>query len=83
MISSVVLSALEIRSLTGYTSATKQLQVLHERGFIRAFRARDGQIILERRHFESVCEGAFSKETRIESNTKQVPNLAIFKTNSL
>ncbi len=78
MISSVVLSAAEIRSLTGYTSATKQLQVLHERGFIRAFRARDGQIILERRHFESVCDGVFSNNANSQKSTKQVPNLSIF-----
>lgn len=78
MNSSVVLSPEEIQSITGYTSATKQLQVLHDRGFVRAYRAREGKIILERRHFESVCDGVFSNNANSQKSTRQVPNLSIF-----
>ncbi len=83
MSNAVVLSTEEIQLITGYTSATKQLQVLHERGYVRAFRSREGQIILERKHFESVCEGIFSQNTSMNHSTNQSPNFSIFKGKTL
>lgn len=83
MSSAVVLTPDEIQLITGYTSPSKQLDVLHKRGYLRAFRSREGQIILERKHFESVCEGVFSQNTSRNHSTTQSPNFSIFKTKTL
>lgn len=83
MSSTVVLTPDEIQSITGYTSPSKQLDVLHKRGYVRAFRSRDGQIILERKHFESVCEGIFSQSTSMSSSTSSAPNFSVFKQKTL
>lgn len=55
--SDIALSADDIESMTGYATATKQLQVLHNRGFHRAFINRRGVVVLERPHFEAVTRG--------------------------
>lgn len=57
MSDSIVLSEAEIVALTGYERATKQLQVLHARGFVRAFIDRNGSVKLERAHYEAVTRG--------------------------
>ncbi len=54
---SITLSEPEIVSLTGYDRATKQLAVLHSRGFLRAFIDRNGSVVLERAHYEAVSRG--------------------------
>lgn len=54
---SLVLQDLELVELTGYQKATKQLQVLHRRGFHRAFISRAGRVVLERAHYEAVTRG--------------------------
>lgn len=54
---SLVLQEFEIAELTGYQKATKQLQVLHRRGFHRAFISRVGKVVLERAHYEAVTRG--------------------------
>lgn len=50
----------ELQQITGYTAPLRQLNVLHLRGFVRAYRARDGRVILERAHYLAVCRGEFS-----------------------
>lgn len=54
--SAVTLQPDELEKLTGYEQATKQLMVLHKRGFSRAYIGRHG-VVLERPHFEAVCRG--------------------------
>ncbi len=83
MSSTVVLTSDEIHLITGYTSPSKQLDVLHKRGYVRAFRSREGVIILERKHFESVCAGTFSQKASMNHSTNQSPNFSIFKTKTL
>lgn len=55
--SEITLSEEELRRLTGYKLATKQLNFLRERGFARAYINRDGKVTLERAHFEAVSRG--------------------------
>ena len=58
MSNSLCLSKAEIYALTKKHQPTKQLKILHERGFYRAFRVDDmGDVILERAHYEAVCTG--------------------------
>ena len=49
---SLVLSPSELADLTGYEQPCRQLDVLHKRGFSRAFIGRKG-VILERVHYEA------------------------------
>jgi hypothetical protein len=55
-----ILSSEELAQITGYASPLRQLDMLHRRGFVRAYRARDGRIILERPHYLAVCRGEFA-----------------------
>ena len=57
-----ILNEKELRQITGYTTAARQLEVLHKRGFIRAYRSRDGRVVLERPHYLAVCRGEFLGE---------------------
>lgn len=54
---SITLSEAEIHALTDYEIATKQLNVLHSRGFTRAYISRLGKVVLERSHYEAVSRG--------------------------
>lgn len=54
---SITLTPDELAAITGYRVATKQLQVLHRRGFTRAYIARTGAVVLERTHYEAVSRG--------------------------
>lgn len=73
--SDLVLSEDDIEALTGYTIATKQLQVLHRRGFHRAFINRLGTVVLERAHYEAVTCGAAPTEI----TGKKSANLSFLK----
>lgn len=55
--SSIKLTPEEIVDLTGYRVPTKQLALLHRRGFHRAYIGRDG-VVLERTHYEAVSSAA-------------------------
>lgn len=57
MSSKIILSKAELEALTGYEVATKQLHILRERGFTRAFIDRNGKVVLERTHYEAVTSG--------------------------
>jgi hypothetical protein len=57
----ITLSPAEIAEITSFTQPCKQLEVLHERGFSRAYRRRaTGEIILERAHYLAVCTGQYN-----------------------
>jgi len=56
----ITMTPIEIEQITGYKAPTKQLSVLHERGFVRAYVGRHG-VVLERAHYEAVCRGEFGK----------------------
>lgn len=58
--STVRLSKEELRDLTGYEQPSKQLAELHRRGFHRAYIGRHG-LVLERAHYEAVCQGSTEK----------------------
>lgn len=47
----------ELVDLTRYERAGKQLEVLHMRGFARAYIDHTGRVVLERAHYEAVCRG--------------------------
>lgn len=49
----------ELEAITGYRTASRQLQTLHARGFSRAYRNRQGKVVLERPHYDAVCRGEF------------------------
>ena len=53
----IILSESEVEAITGYEQATKQLNVLHARGFVRAFINRGGKVVLERTHYKAVSQG--------------------------
>lgn len=55
--SSYILADEELRAITGYALAKKQLDALHRAGFYRARLSPAGTVILERAHYEAVCAG--------------------------
>jgi hypothetical protein len=73
--SGITLSREEIEALTGYELATKQLNVLHARGFLRAFINRRGEVVLERTHYEAVTKG----ETPAHQASGKRANLSFLK----
>lgn len=56
------LSREQIERITGYVMPCKQLEVLHQRGFVRAYRNRLGEIILEQPHYDAVTRGQFGTQ---------------------
>ena len=54
---SLTLSTLELRELTGYKASGRQLTELHRLGFSRSRRDGTGRVVLERAHYEAVCNG--------------------------
>lgn len=73
---SIALSQTDIEVITGYKNATKQLSVLRNRGFTRAYINRRGEVILERSHYEAVSRCEVSGGT--QSSMRKVANLSIF-----
>ena len=72
----LTLSKDELRSLTGYTQPSKQLQELHKQGFWRARRCRvTGAVILERPHYDAVCRGGDAKPADERRPRVRVPVL--------
>lgn len=65
--SDLLLSEAELIELTGYKQPTKQLGVLHARGFTRAYIGRSG-VVLERTHYEAVTRGEASQPPRKSAN---------------
>jgi hypothetical protein len=51
----------EIEAITGYRTPSRQLQTLHQRGFVRAYRDRGGRVVVEREHYHAVCRGQFAQ----------------------
>ena len=75
---SIILARAEIEALTGYRNATKQLNVLHSRGYTRAFINRLGDVVLERAHYEAVSRGEVHQPGQTSGSGK-VANLAFLK----
>jgi hypothetical protein len=65
----VTLDSNEIVSITGYEQPCKQLEVLHKRGFSRAYINRRG-VVLERAHYEAVCRGQIDRPLAKEANLR-------------
>ena len=57
-----ILTPNEIEAMTGFKIATRQLAVLRERGFHRAFVNRAGAVVLERAHYDAVCRGQMGQQ---------------------
>ena len=55
---SMILTPEELFEITRYRRPGDQLAELHRRGFHRAVRHRNGDVLLERAHYEAVCRGA-------------------------
>ena len=66
--SDITLTPDEIQALTGYHAATKQLKVLHRRGFLRAYINRLGVVVVERTHYEAVARGEVHNVTKKSAN---------------
>lgn len=75
MADGIVLTSAELEALTGYRLATRQLEVLHRRGFTRAYIARTGAVVLERTHYEAVTRG----EAQASSPGRKSANLAFLR----
>lgn len=65
---SIALNPAELETLTGYRLATKQLAVLHRRGFSRAYVNRSGAVVLERSHYDAVTRGEMQNAGRKSAN---------------
>jgi hypothetical protein len=61
--------------LTGYKASTRQLAVLHARGFARAVINRNGAVVLERAHYDAVCRGQMGQQPQ----APKAANLAFLK----
>ncbi len=70
------LSEEELEQITGYSAPMYQLNALHKRGFVRAYRTRHGRVILERPHYLAVCRGEFSSD---KSQSQSSVNTAFLK----
>lgn len=70
-----ILTSQEIEAMTGFKIATRQLAVLRERGFHRAFVNRAGLVVLERAHYDAVCRGQMGQQTQ----APKAANLAFLK----
>lgn len=77
---SAILNEKELEEITGYASPNQQLNVLHQRGFLRAFRSRKGNVILERPHYQAVCRGQYGSSGVIKPTTSNV-DLSFMKSN--
>ena len=65
----LVLSDIELQSLTGYKRAKDQIPELQRQGFYRARQSKaTGAVILERAHYEAVCTGRMAAN---ESRAKE------------
>lgn len=65
----------QIERMTGYVMPSKQLEVLHQRGFVRAYRNRLGEVILEQSHYDAVTRGQFGAH----APAKPAVNVAFLK----
>ena len=70
----IALTPEEIVLLTGYEHPSRQLEMLHKRGFHRAFISRHG-VVLERVHYEAVCKG---QQNQLDKPAAKAVNLAFF-----
>ena len=68
LLHTLVLQPEELRELTGYRSAARQLDELRRQGYHRARRAPiSGRVILERAHYEAVSSGSAPQHSQAPS----------------
>jgi hypothetical protein len=60
----------ELRDLTGYLRPGDQLRSLHEQGFVRARLNALGTVVLERAHYNAVCEGRYARPLEAVQNDR-------------
>lgn len=63
-IKALIVSEEEIRALTGAKWPSRQLKILLDGGFFRA-RIVDGRVLLERAHYQAVCESTASRRPKV------------------
>ena len=80
-VAGITLSPDELEAVTGYQQATKQLRVLHTRGFLRAFISRKGGVVLERAHYDAVARGEVLTVSKgaVLAKPPKVANLGFLK----
>ena len=66
----MILTPPEIAEITGYVRPAEQLAELHKLGFARARMDRTGRIVLERAHYQAVCEGRFAANASRSDNDR-------------
>ena len=66
----MILSASEIYDLTGYARPVEQLAELHRLGFTRARIDRLNRVVLERAHYDAVCDGRFAANAARSDNDR-------------
>lgn len=81
LVAGITLSPEELEAVTGYQQATKQLRVLHTRGFLRAFISRKGGVVLERAHYDAVARGEVLTVAKgaVLAKPAKVANLAFLR----
>lgn len=68
----------------GYVRPADQLRALHARGFVRAWRRREGSgpVVLERAHYDAVTRGQYGPQQAVggapADRPKAMPNRAAF-----
>lgn len=70
--SKIALEPEELERLTGYEQPVRQLQALKDAGFWRARMNARHEVILERAHYEAVCNGAVHGATLARPQLKSV-----------
>jgi len=60
----------EIAAITGYSRSAEQVAELHRLGFQRARVDRLGRVVLERAHYEAVCDGRFAANSAQRENDR-------------
>lgn len=70
-----IIPAAQIERMTGYVLPCKQIEALHARGFVRAYRNRRGVVILEKSHYDAVTRGQFGAQATARPSV----NLAFLK----
>ena len=57
------MSSEDIAKMTGFKNKNLQVSKLKDLGFVRAYKNRLGEVVLERPHYEAVCTGTYNKAT--------------------
>lgn len=70
----------EVKDLAGgLVQPRRQLAELHRQGYWRARLGVDGQVVLERAHYEAVCRGALPPSAPANDTSRPGPRLQQIK----